>query len=68
MEFVRKFDEENSLLSVKYDNEKLDEFEKIFDRWTDVGYLLTIWEKDQTRRKNCKNSKSVSNSYWMSTL
>ena len=47
MEFVRIFDKENSLLSVIYDNENLDEFAKIFDQWTDIEYLEDFFSKNK---------------------
>jgi len=39
MEFVRIFDDQDSLLTVKYDGQDEDEFTKIFDQWTDIEYL-----------------------------
>ena len=39
MKFVPIFDDEDCLLSVKKDNERQDEFSKIFDQWTDIEYL-----------------------------
>lgn len=35
-----------SLISVKYDDCETDEFEKIFDRWTDVEYLFNFFHQN----------------------
>ena len=39
MKFVSIFEDSDCLLSVKGDNEKQDEFSKLFDQWTDIEYL-----------------------------
>jgi hypothetical protein len=56
MEFVRIFDDENSLLSVKINGQKdgqsWNEFRKIFDEWTDTEYLddfFSSYESDLKR-------------------
>ena len=52
MKFVPLFDDEDCLLSTKKDNEKQDEFSKIFDQWTDIEYLeefFTTHENDLKR-------------------
>ena len=52
MKFVPIFDDEDCLLSTKKDNEKQDEFSKIFDQWTDIEYLeefFTTHESDLKR-------------------
>lgn len=52
MKFVPIFDDENCLLSTKKDNERQDEFSKIFDQWTDIEYLdnfFTTHESDLKR-------------------
>jgi hypothetical protein len=51
MNFVRIFDDEYCLLSVKNDDEEQDEFSKIFDQWTDIEYL----DKFFTTHKNDLN-------------
>ena len=52
MEFVCIFEDLNCLLTIKEDNEKLNEFDKIFDNWTDLEYLhnfFSIYQKDLNR-------------------
>ena len=39
MEFVRIFDDEDSLLAVKNDGQNDDAFTKIFNEWIDIEFL-----------------------------
>lgn len=52
MEFICIFEDLNCLLTIKEDNEQLNEFDKIFDNWTDLEYLhnfFSIHQKDLNR-------------------
>jgi len=52
MNFFRIFEDSDCLLTIKDDNEKLNEFDKIFDNWTNIEYLhnfFSIHEKDLKR-------------------
>jgi len=51
MEFVRIFEDEDSLLTVKYDGQDEDEFAKIFKNWTDIEYLNNFFEANETDLK-----------------
>jgi len=49
MKFIPIFGDEDCLLSVREDDEKYSEFEKIFNNWTDTEYLYNFFtdnEKD----------------------
>ena len=39
MKFIRIFDDSDCLLTIKEDDEKYDEFSKIFNQWTSIEYL-----------------------------
>jgi hypothetical protein len=51
MEFVRIFDDEECLLSVKNDGYNVDEFKKIFDEWTDTEYLDNFFSTNESDLK-----------------
>lgn len=55
MKVVRIFDGYNSLMSFKYDNEEKDEFNRIFDLWSDAEYLFNFFDN---------NSGFFSANYW----
>lgn len=35
----------NNLIAVKYDNYEIDEFERLFDNWTDINYLYDFFSE-----------------------
>lgn len=47
MKFISIFEDSECLLSVKGDNEKQDEFSKLFDQWTDTEYLYDFFSTHQ---------------------
>lgn len=47
MEIVRIFDDEDCLLSVQYDENKQDEFSRIFEDWTDIEFLENFFEENK---------------------
>jgi hypothetical protein len=48
MELVRIFSLDNNiLLSIRFDENDLDEFQKAFDQWQDVAYLEDFFETNQ---------------------
>jgi len=47
MKFVSIFEDSDSLIAVKADNENQDEFSKLFDQWTDIEYLDDFFTKHQ---------------------
>ncbi len=52
MKFIRIFEDSDCLLTIKEDDEKYDEFSKIFNQWTSIEYLdnfFTANEKDLKR-------------------
>ncbi|MBK7711371.1 MAG: hypothetical protein IPJ37_10785 [Bacteroidales bacterium] len=51
MEFVRIFDGEDSLLTVKYDGQDEDEFAKILNEWTDIEYLYNFFSANESDLK-----------------
>lgn len=48
MEIVRIFDDEDCLLSVQYDENKQDEFSRIFEEWTDIEILEKFFEENKS--------------------
>ena len=47
MKIIHIFDDANYLLTVIYENEKSDEFTRIFDNWTDIGWLEDFFTKNE---------------------
>ncbi len=48
MEFVRIFENEDILLTVKYDGQSEDEFTEIFDKWTDIEHLDNFFSDNES--------------------
>jgi len=51
MEFVRIFEGEDSLLTVKYDGQDEDEFARILNKWTDIEYLDNFFATNESDLK-----------------
>lgn len=51
MEFVRIFDDEDSLLAVKNDGQNDDAFTKIFNEWTDIEFLDNFFSTNESDLK-----------------
>jgi len=47
MQIIRIFADDNSLLSVQYDGNDIDEFSRLFDEWTDIEYLEHFFTNNQ---------------------
>ena len=57
MELVRIFSLDNNiLLSIRFDENDLDEFQKAFDQWQDVAYLEDFFETHQLDLQSALNS------------
>lgn len=48
MEIVRIFGDEDSLLSVQYDENEQDEFSRIFEEWTDIEFLENFFNDNKS--------------------
>lgn len=52
MKIIRIFENNNLLLSFKYDNEDDCEFERLFDLWNNIDYLFEYFNNNEVYLRN----------------